>query len=166
MAGMKGTSITFKGFKPAMERLAAAGGPLMITRMRTLMKEAAAVGEVEIEQEYQRHSSGRSHWFTWRKHNIRFLIQAGWAVEATRSGESKNSGKVGAWAATTIKLAPHIYMLEFGTSRARAHPRFRTAVDRAKPKMKGLIVDGLSVLMDETFGAAHGSEWFDPGMKF
>lgn len=41
------------------------------------------------------------------------------------------------------KIAPHAHLIEFGTSRAPAHPFFRPAIDESMPKVIDGIKDGL-----------------------
>jgi HK97 gp10 family phage protein len=52
-------------------------------------------------------------------------------------------------AAVDRKIAPHAYLVENGTSRAPAHPFFRTAVDATLPEVEREVVADLTNLVEK-----------------
>jgi len=52
-------------------------------------------------------------------------------------------------AAIDRKIAPHAHLVEFGTSRAPAHPFFRPAIDSCREKVADGLKDGIKDLIEK-----------------
>jgi len=68
-----------------------------------------------------------------------------------KAKKGKRRGKMysTAFAAMDYKVAPHAYLVEYGTSKMRARPYFRPAVDSMKDQVRQTVQAGIDKLLQE-----------------
>lgn len=62
-------------------------------------------------------------------------------------GKRRSKMVAGAFAAVDFKVAPHAYLVEYGTSRMRARPYFRPAWEATKDEVRRVVEEGLRKLI-------------------
>ncbi len=68
-----------------------------------------------------------------------------------KAKKGKRRGKMysTAFAAMDWKVAPHAYLVEYGTSKMRARPYFRPAIDSMKDQVRQTVQAGVDKLLQE-----------------
>jgi HK97 gp10 family phage protein len=70
------------------------------------------------------------------------------AIKAKR-GKRPNRSIANCYAVVDFKVARHAYLVEYGSSRAPAHPYFRPAIDGTVEEVKSKVEEGLGGLLNK-----------------